>query len=667
MKRHRILPLLLCAVLITGLFTGCVAANAGGEPARSPTGTTAGVSSPSPVDAEGRSLVNAASYEDVFKALSGASSRNAFWGPAYVAAEDSGMKSGAGAAPAPSTGDGAYNPQSPDYSRTNVQVDGVDEGDIVKTDGSYIYVLRNNELIIFKADGASTVQVSTVKIAGGNISKPMPGYDDLTPEDSIYSSEYASDIYVAGNIAAVVSSSSSYATYLVDGPVRDGAGAEIDAARPGIAPVYDRTITKLYIYDITDRSNPVKKAELGQDGYILTTRLAGNTLYMLSTYYIYSAEEGNDGTYIPRLYDGGTSKLVSPGCIAIMPYFSSTAYTVICAYDLMGAALAENQSILGGGTTVYMNKDTLFIAGSANDQVESAPYTDSVYTVIEYTMTSVTDITSFDISGGKLALKASGSVPGSLNDQFSMDEHNGNLRVVTTTYSQCWSEYTDKAKGFVNYIYKDPYSANALYVLDGSLKTIGSVENLAEGERVYSVRFDGDIGYFVTFRQVDPLFAVDLADPANPTIKSALKIPGFSEYLHVWSDGRLFGLGMDADEKTGRTDGMKLAMFDTTEPADVKVKHSLKLDTSYSNALYNHKAILISADKGIIAFPSDSGYDIYGYSEEQGFYKRAGVSSVKWSGDSRGLYIGDFAYIVDYSSISILDMIGLRLIGRISY
>ena len=667
MKRNRIMPLLLCVILIVGLVTGCGAANAGDD-IKVP-GSSSEASSPSPPDVSGRSMKNADSYTDVFKALNEAITRYSnYRGSGLVFMEASGERGAvpSAAAPAPASGDGSNSTQGADYSQTNVQVSGVDEGDIVKTDGDYIYVLRNNELIIFKADGASTTKISSVTVAKNtDENKTMPGYGDQIPEASIYSSEYASDIYVSGDTAVIISSFSSY------GPYYDyKAGAESDTRGtdlPAVMPGRDQQISKLYIYDISDRSNPVKKAELGQDGYVLSTRLIDSTLYMLSTYYVYNPVENDDGTYIPRLYNGSAAKLVSPGRIAIMPYFNSTAYTVICAYDINTATCTENQSILGGGTTVYMNKDTLFVASSTNDQSESAPYTDSVYTVIDYTMTNVTDIASFAIGGGRLDLKASGAIPGNLSDQFALDEYNGNLRVVTTTYSQSWSEYTDKTKGFVNYVYKDPYSANALYILDGSLKTIGSVEDLAEGEQVYSVRFDGEIGYFVTFRRIDPLFAVDLSDPTNPTVKSALKIPGFSEYLHVWSDGRLFGLGMDADEETGRTNGMKLTMFDTTTPTDVTVKNSLRLDTSYSNALYNHKAILISADKSIIAFPADDGYDIYGYSDAQGFYKRASVSSIEWNGDSRGLYIGELAYIIDYNSISVLDMNGLTLLNKISY
>jgi uncharacterized secreted protein with C-terminal beta-propeller domain len=166
---------------------------------------------------------------------------------------------------------------------------------------------------------------------------------------------------------------------------------------------------------------------------------------------------------------------------------------------------------------------------------------------------------------------------------------------------------------------------------------------------------------------VDPLFAVDLSDPAKPAVLSALKIPGFSEYLHIWGQGRLFGLGMNADAQSGRTDGMKLAMFDTSDPTNVKVKHELKLTTNWSTALYNHKAILISPEKGLIAFPAESGYDIYSYSDEQGFTKRATISNLQWDGNGRGLYIDSFAYIVDSSAVTVLDMTGFKLVSQLKY
>lgn len=655
MKRRHVLSILLCVSMVLALAAGCGAASSAGIV---PGGTTSPEGTETP-DPGSRRVTTAASYEDVFKAISAASARQTFGYGVAVDMDGGESAAPAGAMPAPDAAM-AESARGGDYSKTNVQVEGIDEGDIVKTDGSYIYVLRDNELIIFKADGASTAKVSSVKVIRESIDEPAVSGSSVrsaAPPIGRYISEYASDIYVAGDLAIVITAANNYMPLpAVDSDVK--------------AEIYDggyRQVSKIHVFDIANRAKPTLKWELGQDGYVLTTRLSGNTLYMISNHHVYNPREGENETFIPRLYEDKTAKLVAPGDISIMPVVNSTTYTVVCAYDLESGKISANQTVLGGGSNVYMNRDTLFLANSITDQTASAPYSDSVYTVIDYTTSSVTDITSFDLTGGGLTLKASGSVPGTLDSQFNMDEFDGSLRVVTTTFGQSWSEYTDKVKGFTNYIWKDPVSANGLYVLDGSLKIIGSVTDLAPGEHVYSARFDGAIGYFVTFRQVDPLFAVDLSDPTKPTVLSALKIPGFSEYLHVWGEGRLFGLGMSADPETGRTNGMKLAMFDTTDPKNVTVKHELKLDTSWSTALYNHKAILIAPDKSLIAFPADNGYDIYTYSDESGFSRRATISALEWSGDSRGLYIGELAYIVDYSSISVLDMAGFKLLERIKF
>ena len=650
MKQIKRFPILVCICLMIGLFAGCgVTLAQDGNPSAS--------ASPAGVDVSADELSFAENYDDIYKAIQSALSRT--YGPSgHGVAMDSATVAES-AAPMPetaTTNDSMGFGGKGEYSETNVQVEGVDEGDIVKTDGEYIYVLRENELIIFKADGETTTQVSAIKV--------VSGYSDDTDEMELQTTDYASDIYVTGDTAVVVLSRYSYSAYVAEETPEDGRIA-VDIAPYGV----DKQISMLRIYDITNRAEPVLKGELGQDGNVLTTRLIGSTLYMITTYYVYDAREDNDGSYIPSVYANGTPSLMKAGDIAIMPYIDTTSHTVLCAYNLDDAALSASQSILSGGSTVYMNADTLYIAESTSRQTAGTPYTQSVYTVTDYTRSDITNITSFDISGGTLALKATGTVSGSLHNQFNLDEYDGNLRVVTSVYTQAWTEYTDEEMDWTNYIWDDGITDNALYVLDGSLSIIGSIDTLSEDEQVYGVRFDGETGYIVTFRQVDPLFAVDLSDPTNPTVMSALKIPGFSEYLHVYSDGRLFGLGMDADEETGRTSGMKLTMFNTEDPTDVTVKHTLKLDSDYSVALYNHKAILISADKSIIAFPADNGYDIYGYKDDTGFYKRASINidAVDWYGNGRGLYIDDFAYIVNTRAVTVLDLKDFSLVTQLAY
>lgn len=637
MKKTRlfsVISLTLCAVLL--LFT----INSYGDSIQSvlPTPSPSpGANIPNdPIELEG--ITFASSYEDILTALNAAGVKYSGILRAWdlVVGEDAEFNSGS--APMATAEAASDSVAGAGYSETNVQVSGVDEGDIVKTDGKYIYILRDNKLIIAEAKGAETAVLSATAVCE-NKDEKGGGY------------EYLEELYLYGDYAAVVSYYNNWGEYSNDGDWY----------------YRDTSMTRLYIYDISNPSAPRLLHELGQDGYSLTSRLVDGTLYLLSTYYVYDFDENNESSFVPALYRDGDSELIDAGCIAIWPGIYSTSYTIISAYDMETGALIANQTVLGGGGTVYMNQNNLYLANSTYTSTESEPYIEDGYTVTDYTNGNKTEILRFDISDGSLAAAASGSVPGYLSSQFAMDEYNGYLRMVSTVSTSKWSTYTDEQYGWVNYRWDNDYSSNALYVLDGSLKIVGSVTDLAENEYVYSVRFDGDIGYFVTFRQTDPLFAVDLSDPTNPLVLSALKIPGFSEYLHLFSEGRLFGLGMDADEDTGRTNGMKMTMFDTSDSKDVTEKHTLLLDTDYSTALYNHKAILISAEKDIIAFPTESGYDVYGYSDKSGFYKRAHISTGEWGYDARGLYIGDMVYIVADAGISVFDMASFAGVAYIAF
>ena len=503
MKKDRILPLVFCVLLTASLLSGCKPGIAAGGPtpaASSPAGVTTpgGGASPSILVPQTEPLTDRRptqpkTYDEVYKALTdavqnAAANRNYATGTGSAQAPLGGPVPSTAQAPAAESGalksDTAQNGSTAPagYSQTNVQVQGVDEGDIVKTDGRNIYVLRQNELIILKADGASTKKLSSLKvIPTGKLPETSAA---KTPEMSAakapdmggYSNETATDLYVSGNTVVVISTSYGAVPYVTSG----------GDAKSAVMPVQNKQIAHAYLIDVTDASKPALKASFGQDGNVLSSRLIGKTLYLISNYPVYTVQKGDTKaatpeSYIPNLYTESTATPVPAGSIVIAPRLDTTAYTVICAYDLAGAGLLASESLLGGGTTVYMNTNALYIARSTNEQKDGQPYTDSVYTVVERTRSTVTDITSFDLSGGGLKLKASGSVPGSLQSQFALDEWGGSLRVVTTMSSQSWTEYTDKAKGFINYVWKTPVSANALFVLNGALKAAGSVGSLAPG------------------------------------------------------------------------------------------------------------------------------------------------------------------------------------------
>lgn len=252
-----------------------------------------------------------------------------------------------------------------------------------------------------------------------------------------------------------------------------------------------------------------------------------------------------------------------------------------------------------------------------------------------------------------------------------MDEYNGNLRLVTTTagWNKDYSEYT---------------RTNGLYILDADMKTIGKIENLADNEEIKSARFMGDTGYFVTYRNTDPLFSADLSDPTKPKIIGELKITGFSEYLHFYGENKLLGIGWETDPDTGSIEGLKCSMFDITDPSDVKEIDRIVLkNVSICDALSNYRAILASPDKNLFGFAyglyKNSGtgdyyhteeqyyYGLLSYSEEDGFVPGAYLN-ITQSGlfddaltnteyrTMRGIYISDTFYLVTENGISSYDM-----------
>ncbi|MGM9975274.1 MAG: beta-propeller domain-containing protein, partial [Clostridiaceae bacterium] len=214
-------------------------------------------------------------------------------------------------------------------------------------------------------------------------------------------------------------------------------------------------------------------------------------------------------------------------------------------------------------------------------------------------------------------------------------------------------------------IYKDGTTArmwkgdnkvsNGIYVLDRNLKVVGGLSGLAPDEYVYSVRFFGDIAYFVTFRQVDPLFTVDLSNPKEPVLIGSLKIPGFSDYLQGYGEGLLFGFGQSATEE-GRVTGLKLSMFDISRPGEVKEVAVKELEGKWSEASYNHKAILASPNKDVIAFATENYYFIYGYHKDKGFYEKAAIDLKDYDYNTRGIYIGDCFYVCTSRGITSYDM-----------
>jgi uncharacterized secreted protein with C-terminal beta-propeller domain len=211
------------------------------------------------------------------------------------------------------------------------------------------------------------------------------------------------------------------------------------------------------------------------------------------------------------------------------------------------------------------------------------------------TPTLQTAIYRFALDRGNVRYASQGSVPGTPLNQWSMDEDDGFFRIATTASVRSEEHFYT--------------TQNNLYILDETLQLTGSLENLAPGERIYSVRFMGSRGYLVTFKNIDPLFAIDLSDPHDPTVLGELKIPGYSDYLHPYDENHLIGFGKNTTSSSGTGQviplGMKIALFDVTDVAHPTQLFDVLIGDRGTDSplLSNHKALLFNKERGVVAFP----------------------------------------------------------------
>lgn len=634
MKRSRFLALILALVLMLGAFSGCAVEPVTDLGTIDPGGTSYQGQPDTDKDAAPTmsNLVEVESYGEIYDLLFegregyGDMNTGAVVEDAMVEMPESEMPADEPAE------DSADSSAGGDYSGTNVQTEGIDEGDVVKTDGEYIYVLKEQtRVIVLKAEGTDTRKIADIQVADGYFYEENNG--NYTKET------YASQMYLSGDKLVVIVDTYEWTKTESDFSYKD-----------------NQKVTAR-IYDVSDPSSPVFVTEVGQQGRLADSRLDENTLYLVSSYYVWDSVRDDERTYIPEYYNGDEPELMPIEHICIPVERNGTGWSVVSAIDTATGEIKATHAVMGETTKIYMSRDNIYILSGGYDEGAGEPYTEDQYKVTEYAGKSETTIVKYGTAGGTLEYTQTATVPGYIESQFSLDEHEGKLRLVVTESWNSYRLYTDEKRGWSNYEHIDSGTYASLFVLDEGLNIIGEVTGLGEDERIYSARFDGDIAYFVTFRETDPLFAVDLSDPTAPKVLSALKIPGFSEYLHFYGEGRLFGLGMSVDEENGWTEYLKLSMFDTSDPADVTEKTVLELENyTYSPALYDHHAALISVERDVIAFPTDGNYLIYGYTDTAGFVKKGEVPVEAWGSNTRGLYIGEYMYICDSNNVKVVSM-----------
>lgn len=503
------------------------------------------------------------------------------------------------------------------YSDTNLRENGVGEADIVKTDGKNIYTLCRSVVTITAIDNGSMEKLASIE------------------QDA---ERYVEDIYVQDDKLVLFGTLGRQVGNSEDSEAYDG---------------YYENNTYVQVYDISDPSNPKEIGNMEQSGGYNTSRIVDGYVYVLSQFHPYEDNvTARDLWYIPEVQ----GKSIEAENIYMPQEAEGNEYTIITAFSLDNPSeKTDSKAVFGYSDVCYVSENNIYIT---SNYYEDSDVSRTLIRKISYT-------------DGKLVGVAQTKIKGMLNDSFSIDEYEGNLRLVTTIdeiYSNDdimpLNETADKTEKAVAENVKDAVpGTNSLYVLNDKLEIIGSIHNLAKDETIYSARFMGDTGYFVTYRQVDPLFSVDLSDPENPKILGELKIPGFSEYLHPYGDGKLLGIGMDVSKDGFTTEDVKLSMFNVTDPSNVTEENKYTIEESYGTDVgYNYKGVFVDVQKnlfGFVTYHDGVTYQLYTYDEAEGFKE---VMSRQLSGyeGSRGLYIGDVFYLVSGNMIESYSMNGFE-------
>lgn len=596
------------------------------------------------------------------------SNSNTVYGEAEIM-EDSAAESAAPADTGVSEATGASSDTgSGEFYETYDQEQDVLEADAVKTDGERIYHINNyyepeedglyyNDVVCYLevADADNGTLTPSAKI---DLSDIFGGY--YTKYDN--SSFNVDDMYLYNDMVVVIGSGYSYS---------DDDYSECYTTCAAFFTAGDDP----QLIDVYSQDGAYSDVRISPDGY----------LYLVSNYetasYTDIEDENMIAEYIPACGVNDDINYLAAGDIFLPEegFVDSynLSYTLIGSIDLntSGAATpVQTKALAGYMGSIYCSSDNLYTAYGWDD----------------------TDITRFSIGAGEITPVASCTIEGVVKDQFSMSEYNGYFRVAATkdTYKEIYHEYdytdddiywwdafSDSSDDSGYYTYKFISRENRVYVLDLDLNEVGSVKGFGEDENIKSVSFSGDMAYVVTYRQIDPLFSIDLSDPTSPVILDELELPGYSTYMQQWGDGQLLGFGVADDN--GISNGVKLVMFDNSDPNELRQMGSVEIlgsedETSwisvYSEAQWERKALMIAPEKNLIAVPicrneynygSDSSYDRNEYyyvffSYENGEFVQRGTiepdTDSSDTGFNRAIYIGDYVYVVVNNTITAADI-----------
>ena len=527
--------------------------------------------------------------------------------------------------------DTTYALSESNQSTTNTQVENVDEADIVKVAENYIYYISQKKVVILDAKTAEEA---------GKVAEISCSEEEFTPQE----------LYINSNNLIVIGQ--KYGAYSTTCGTLD------------MEYAIDKSKTFIIIYDVSNKTEPKETRRVEVEGSYVSSRMIESNIYFVTTKSIYSSEILNndmenldEANYKIQYKDTAVSQentYIDYDAIYCFEQIESTNYLTVGGINLENTEEADLQTFLGAGSYIYSSEKNMYIAKTQSEYNENYEY-----------VGGSTQILKFSLNNGKVRFQAEANINGRINNQFSMDENGEYFRIATTAG---------------NYWNLDENTSNSLYVLNDKLELVGKVTGFAVGEKIYSVRYVGTKAYIVTFKQTDPLFVIDISDPTNPTILGELKIPGYSTYLHPYDETHIIGFGYDTKEDGTRvtTDGLKMVMFDVSDVNNPKELFKVAIGDRYTNSplTYNHKALLYSKEKNIIAFPvsrysgskSYTGAQIYEIDLEKGFTLK-GEIGYEYTDYNRRVqrivYVNDTYYTLSNSLLKAVDMETLQVIKEI--
>ena len=518
-----------------------------------------------------------------------------------------------------------------DYSMTNIQVAGVDEADIVKTDGEFIYYISNQKIYILSKN---LELVSTIDNINNEKEKFIP-----------------KELYINNDKLIILGNYSKFSTNNISN--KNTEIIDIDESQEILTDdviINSENFAKAMVYDINKKDSPKLIREVGLDGFYINSRMINDNIYFVSSKNILYNNNLKDEEILPYTEDSirdENKKMISYSDIAYFKDVNTYNYMIVGGFNINNSEEVQTETFFGASDNIYANKENLYITELK----------------IENNMDK-TIIYKFKLGENGIILECKGEVEGYLNNQFSMDEYEGNLRVATTIIkNEIYYDSTDTT--IVMGTNQDV--SNKLTILDDNLKEIGKIENMAQDEKIYAVRFIGKIGYIVTFKQTDPLFVIDLSDPTNPIIKGELKIPGYSSYLHPYDDTHIIGIGYNTKENSSGgivNTNMKISMLDISDLENPREMYTMDIGEKYvySELEYNHKALFINKDKNLIGFPltynGKNSFILIKINLENGFEKYNEITKeLNYKTNiNRGIYINSVFYTLAENEIISYDL-----------